>query len=141
MQILQNLVHKYQLQDRIIFKPRMPYGEMMKYTAASDLGLTLDKGDNLNYKFSLPNKIFDYIHAGIPILSSRLPELERIVSKYNIGTFIESHDPVHIAETMKNVFSENNRLELWKKNLQLAAAQLNWEEEEKKFPDIIHELR
>lgn len=138
---LESLVEEFQLQEKILFKPRMPYGEMMKFTRASDIGLTLDKDTNLNYRYSLPNKIFDYIHAGIPVMSSRLPELERIINHYDIGTFIDRHDPAHIAEKLRLALSDTTTFDRWKNNLHLAATELNWETESKKFPDIIHELR
>ena len=118
----------------------MPYAEMMQFTRASDLGLTFDKDTNINYRFSLPNKIFDYIHAGIPVLASRLPEVERIITTYDIGTFIDNHNPEHIAGKLRQVLSDSHTLARWENNLHLAARELNWETESKKFPDIIHEL-
>ncbi len=136
---LNALVIQYQLEDKIIFKPRMPYQDMMQYTAASDLGLTFDKDTNLNYRFSLPNKIFDYIQAGIPVLASRLPEVAKVITTYDIGDFIENHDPEHIAKKIKSVLGDDTLLARWGKNLHLASKELNWESESKKFPDIIHE--
>lgn len=138
--ILRETVNKYNLGSKVFFKPRMPYREMMQFTMASDIGLTLDKDTNLNYRFSLPNKIFDYIHAGIPVLASRLPEVEKVITTYDIGTFIDSHDPEHIAKKLQSVLNDISLMKSWKQNLQRAATELNWEEESKKFPDIIHEL-
>ncbi len=66
------------LHQKILFKDRMPPEELYHYTCAADLGISIDKPNNLNYLYSLPNKIFSYIHAHIPILSSRLPEIEKI---------------------------------------------------------------
>jgi len=141
MNTLQNLVERYHLEHKVLFVPRMAYDKMMLYTAASDLGLSLDKNTNLNYRFSLPNKIFDYIQAGIPVLASRLPEVEKIIAGYDIGNFINSHDPEHIADRLNSMLSDSETLARWLKNLQLAAIELNWEKESEKFPDIIHELR
>lgn len=137
---LNRLVKQYRLEDRVIFKPKMPYLEMMLHTRMCNLGLTFDKDTNINYKYSLPNKVFDYIHAGIPVLASRLPEVERIVQGYGVGDFIESHDPVHIAEKIRSMIHNHEKVAQWKKNLQLACLELNWAKESLKFPDLRKEL-
>jgi glycosyltransferase involved in cell wall biosynthesis len=139
--VIQQLIIKHHLEKKVILKPRMPYPEMMNHTVLCDLGLTIDKGTNINYQYSLPNKIFDYIHAGIPVLASRLPEVEKIVKGSDVGDFIENHDPMHIAGKISEMLSGTDKLAGWKKNLQLAAQELTWEEELKKFPNIIDELR
>ncbi len=138
---LKKLADKKRLTDKVIFLPRMPYESMMEYTMISDLGFTFDKDLSLNYRYSLPNKIFDYIHAGIPVLSSRLPELEKIITTYDVGTFIPSHDPKAIAAVINQVFSDSVSYARWKNNTARAAMELNWNEESKKFPDLIHELK
>ncbi|MBK8415724.1 MAG: glycosyltransferase [Bacteroidetes bacterium] len=137
--VLKGLVNEYRLENKIIFKPRLPYTELMQHTRAADLGLTLDKDTNINYRFSLPNKIFDYIHAGIPVLASRLPEVERIIAGYGVGDFIERHDPKHIAEKMESMLQNESALAGWRKNLEIASHELNWDEEKKKFPKILNE--
>jgi glycosyltransferase involved in cell wall biosynthesis len=140
MQSLLGLVNKFQLQNKVKFFKRMPYTEMMQYTMACDIGLSFDKNTNLNYRFSLPNKLFDYIQAGIPVLASRLPEVEKIINGYSIGSFIENHEPAHIANKLKSILLDEITLGQWKKNVQLAAAELNWEVESEKFPLVINEL-
>ena len=64
---------------------------MMAYTQHSAIGLTLDKPNNLNYINSLPNKIFDYIQAKIPILGSNIKEVRKIIKEYNIGELIDNY--------------------------------------------------
>ena len=61
---LKRMANEFDLNDRIRLLPRMLYEDMMYYTSAADLGFSLDKDGNLNYRFSLPNKIFDYAMAG-----------------------------------------------------------------------------
>lgn len=135
---LKNLSQQLSLQHKIIFKDRMPAVELYHYTANADLGISIDKPNNLNYLYSLPNKIFSYIHAHIPILSSRLPEIEKIITTYNIGTFIENHNPAHIAEKIQHALS-TNEYELWKQNTYKASEQLNWDKEKEILKNTIQQ--
>jgi glycosyltransferase involved in cell wall biosynthesis len=133
---LERMVKQHHLSEKVIFMPRMAFRDMMRFTSACDLGLTLDKDTNINYRYSLPNKLFDYIHAGIPVLASRLPEVEKIVAGYDIGTFIRSHDPKTLAQDIEIALSDQDAIARRKKNLQLASQELNWEKESEKFPPL-----
>lgn len=128
--LLKETVATKQLSDRVRFFPRMPYQEMMAITQFASLGLTLDKDTNINYRFSLPNKLFDYIQAGIPILASHLTEIERIITTYNIGAFIENHDPQNIAKAIHSCLDDTTQRNIWKENLKRAATDLCWENEQ-----------
>jgi glycosyltransferase involved in cell wall biosynthesis len=129
--VLKGLCEKEQLSEKIRFLPRMPYNELMRYTTLADLGFTLDKATNLNYKFSLPNKLFDFIQAGVPVIASDLPEIKRIIVQYQIGTFIPSHEPEAIAATIRESLDNKALRAKWKNKLTFAAHELCWENEEK----------
>ncbi len=118
------------LKGKVMFVGKLPYSEMMEYTRLADIGLTLDKADSLNYRFSLPNKLFDYIQAGTAILASRLTEVERIIRHYDIGEFIDNHNPKHIADKINQMLASGEQLLKWKENTKLAARELTWENEE-----------
>jgi len=135
--VLIKMVDENKLEDKVIFKPKMAFAELRQYTMNSDLGLALDKDTNLNYHFSLPNKLFDYIHSGIPVLSSELVELKQIIDHYNIGYFIQKHEPEHIAEVINRIFSDPKRLEVLTQNTRKATSELCWENEEKVLISII----
>lgn len=129
--ILKQMVIDLNITDRVCFLPRMSYANMMAYTQNAELGFCLDKDTNLNYRFSLPNKLFDFIQAGVPIVASHLTEIEKIIRRYDIGSFIENHDPKTIAATIQNALSDAERYGKWKQNLTVAAQDLRWENEEK----------
>lgn len=130
---------KFNLKDKVKFINKIPAKELRHYTANADLGVTIDKDTNLNYHFSLPNKVFDYLHAGIPILASRLPEIENIVKTYNVGTFIENHDPKHIAERIHEFLSSAEYLNS-KANTKFAADENNWKTEKQKLEQLLNEV-
>ena len=135
---LRNIVHSTNLQEKVIFKQKMPFAELRQYTLNSDLGLAIDKDTNLNYHFSLPNKLFDFIHSGIPTLSSGLPELKQIIDQYDIGYYIKNHEPKHIAEVVKGVFADDIRYKIVKHNTAKAKIDLCWENEEKVLIGLIN---
>ena len=136
--ILKQMVEEQKITDRVRFLPRMPYQQMMAYTQLAELGFCLDKDTNLNYRFSLPNKLFDFIQAGVPMVASHLTEIEKIIRQYDIGTFIENHEPTTIAATIKEALSDKDRLAVWKQHLAVAAQDLCWENEEQKLLEIYH---
>lgn len=126
---LKNQVRELHLTDKIRFIDKMPYAELMQYTLNSDLGISVDKDTNLNYRLSLPNKLFDFIHAGIPVFSSDLPLVSEIVTTYQIGEVCESHDPKVIAQKINRLFADNNRIEEYKSNTEKAKQDFTWEKE------------
>jgi glycosyltransferase involved in cell wall biosynthesis len=115
----------------------MPFQELHHYTSKASLGLTLDKDTNINYRFSLPNKLFDYIHAGVPVLTSPLVELKNIVDSYQVGETIRSHEPKQIAKHISAMLENTDQLKIYKANCAIAAAELNWENEKRTLIKIL----
>lgn len=128
-----------QLKNKVQFIDKIPASELRHYTANADLGVTIDKDTNLNYHFSLPNKVFDYLHAGIPIMATKLPEIEHIINHYNVGVFINNHSPEHIASVIDETLKSENYKTL-KQNTAKAAKENNWETEKQKLINLINHL-
>lgn len=125
-----------ELEGKVVFVSKVPFEQLGAYTRLADIGLSLDKGSNINYRFSLPNKLFDYLHAGVPILASDLPEVKKIVLNLNIGAIIENHQPKHIANKLNTILNDEKMLTTWKRNASEAAKTINWENEEKKLMSV-----
>lgn len=134
--ILKQQVETEQLQDKVLFFGKRPYDELMNFTQLSDLGLSIDKNTNINYQFSLPNKVFDYIHSGIPLLVSDLTEIRKIVSGYNVGLVIPSHDPKILADYIKKIIFDETLTKTFKENTKKASAELTWANETKVLDEI-----
>lgn len=140
MDTLKKMVQELKLEDKVLFLDKMPYESMISYTRLADVGLSLDKDTNINYRFSLPNKLFDYIHAGIPVLCSDLIEVAGIVKTWDIGRIIINHDPQYLAEIIFEMTSDEDLCRHWKKNAILAAETLCWEKEEHHLMRIYNNL-
>jgi len=129
--ILKHMKDEMGLGDKVIFLPKMPFDRLFHYTANATLGLTLDKDTNINYRFSLPNKLFDYVNAGTPVLASPLVEVKKIIDKYQVGETIENHDPKHIAKRITEMISDNEKLKVYRQNCHKASEKLTWQNEQK----------
>ena len=127
----------FQIQHKVKFIDKIPASELLHFTANASLGVTIDKDSNMNYHFSLPNKVFDYMHAGIPNFASKLPEIENIINNYHIGIFIEDHEPQHIAEKIMG-FLTSKDYEVCKNNTQVAAKENNWQTEKQYLINLIN---
>jgi glycosyltransferase involved in cell wall biosynthesis len=129
--ILQNLVQKENLHNKVEFYGRLSLEELTKLTPQADLGLSIEEDLGLNYRFALPNKLFDYIQAQVPVFITNLPEMAAIVNQYQIGEITDSLEPRHLAEKITDALTNHEKRKIWKSNLPAAAKDLTWENEEK----------
>lgn len=135
---LKRLAKEKSLTERIHFIPRQTYAKMLQYTAAADAGVSLDKDTNINYRFSLPNKLFDYIHCGIPVICSGVVEVRRIVEFYGIGEVITSHQPKDLADAISRLRQKGTNA--YVSGLERAAAELTWEKEKRPLEEVFGSL-
>lgn len=133
---LEKLVEKEKLQNYVEFVGRLPIEELSKLTLKADLGLSVEEDLGLNYRFALPNKLFDYIQAQVPVLVTNLPEMSAIVNQYKIGDITHTLDPKKLATKIKGALFDYERRVEWKRNLKVAAKKLTWENEEKVIKEI-----
>ncbi len=124
------------LSERVLFFGRRPYAEMMNFTWHADLGLTLDKDTNPNYRFSLPNKLFDYIHTETPVLATNLVEVARIVKLYGVGEILDSPSPQHLEKAIREMMTNPAEHERFRANCRAAREQLSWERETEVLKEI-----
>lgn len=138
--VLEGLVHEHGLGERVRLLGKLPYGRMMDYTRNADLGLSLDKDTNLNYRFSLPNKLFDYLHAGIPVLATDLPEVAAIVRRYDCGVLVPQAAPDLLSDAVAGLFNDPARYARMRRNATFAARELDGAQEAAKLRQILENL-
>jgi glycosyltransferase involved in cell wall biosynthesis len=124
------------LTEKVLFKGVVPFRELPAYTCCADLGVCLLEKRGLSYYYSLPNRIFDFMHAHVPILATDFPEIAKIVNEYNTGKLINHYEPEYLAGIIRKILSEKIDYTAFKK----ASEVFNWENEEKKLLDIYNSL-
>lgn len=125
------------LQHRVVFLGKLRPSELMNLTRQADLGLSLEEDMGLNYRYCLPNKVFDYIHAGIPVLVSKLPLMEELLKQYHIGEYLEKRNPKYLSAAIEKLIANKSD---YLKELERAADDLNWEKEKKTLMEFVNKI-
>ena len=129
---LKKLAAELNLLDRkVFFLGRIPANQLKYITAQAYLGLSLEEEAGLNYKYALPNKLFDYIMAEVPQIVSPLTEMKKIIDQYKTGILLTKHDEETLKNTILSITS--GQYGEMKKNCEIASKELNWENEAKKL--------
>jgi len=133
--LLIELTQKNKLTDKIFFKDAVPSKDLLTYTKGADLGINLQSSINISKHLASANKLFEYMHAGIPIVASEVPENELVLNEYKTGVLVKNI-PQQIAEAI-NKMSQSD-LSKYKANCSKATQEYNWENQEKVILEIIN---
>jgi len=133
---LQELSVKYGLTDKIEFTGNLNFEDLYKITKTAKLGFSIETGTSLNYKYALPNKIFDYIQSGVPVLCCDFPEMKTIIKTYNVGETFTGNNAKELSNKIKDLLDNKEKALAYHNNCITAAKELNWENEEQKLKRI-----
>lgn len=132
---LQGLVEKLGVTDRVRFERPVPMLDLIQFANKADVGMFTPLGVSSQSRFALPNKLFEYIMAGLAICISDLPEMGRIVREFRVGVLIERTTPEAIADAV-NGLGPAEILGYKERSLK-AAKILSWEQEQGRLLDAI----
>ena len=109
---LKQRVRRAGLEDRIRFFDAVPFDVMMRYTAAADIGVFPLVGSCLSYVYAAPNKLFEFMLSGLPVVVSDLPEMAAVVRAESVGELIaDPEDPHSIASAVRALIEGPEPLE------------------------------
>ncbi|GAB6179348.1 hypothetical protein JCM14036_06670 [Desulfotomaculum defluvii] len=127
------------LNKRIHFLPAVPQDELLQHTTSADFGVIPYPPCDLNTRYCMPNKMFEYIQASLPILANDLVEVSKVLHEIGGGGMIaDLNSPNKIAEAIKAMIIRN--LEEDRQKLRKARNKLSWETEKIKYLRIINEV-
>jgi glycosyltransferase involved in cell wall biosynthesis len=134
---LQARIEKLGLDGRIWLPGMVPFENLAWFTRQAVLGLSIEQDIGLNYHYALPNKLFDYMQAGVPVLASDLPEIRRVVEEAGFGRIIDHFEPSYLASVIREMVSERSQMEEWKNNALAAFGRYTWETQEPLLRNLI----
>jgi glycosyltransferase involved in cell wall biosynthesis len=139
--LLRAVAEREGVTDRVYFAPPVKMEELISAAAAADIGVIPYIATNLNNKFSTPNKLFEYMMAGLAIAGSNLPELQAIILGEQIGEVFDPTSPKDIARAIIAIATDRDKLGCMKQTALTAAKEkYNWEQESRKLLGIYSDL-
>jgi glycosyltransferase involved in cell wall biosynthesis len=130
--VLEEQVAARGLTERVRFDGPIPNEELIAYSAGADIGLCLIIGSSRSYRTSLPNKLFEYLMAGVPVVASDFPEMGAVVRRTGAGEVCDPADPAAIAAAVERLRDPDRHAEA-AACARTAAEELNWEAEQQQL--------
>jgi glycosyltransferase involved in cell wall biosynthesis len=130
------------LGDRVSLLPSVPLDRLLADTAEADVGVTLLQDTCENHRLALPNKLFEYIAAGVPVVASALPETEALVNRYGVGWCVRPDDGAALAAAVRAALGQRDDPAL-RVRLDAAGQELSWNRERARllelYDRVVHE--
>lgn len=127
--------------DRLFWHPAVPLAELLSWVVDADLGMALIAPTELNFVLSTPNKLFECITAGVPVLASDFPEMRRIVVGEGIGEVCDPSDPSRIVESVGRLLTAPVQLaEMRERASHAARTTYNWDAQAAGLVDLYRRI-
>lgn len=125
--------------DRVSFLGSISLSDLLSHTAEADVGVTLLQDTCENHRLALPNKLFEYIAAGLPVVASALPETERLLAEYGVGWCVPPDNPSAVASALHSALLGRDDPTL-RRRIARAADDLQWAREQTLLLDLYRQL-
>lgn len=138
-----NLISKMKelnLEEKVIFIERVPYADLRKYTKAADIGIQFLENTNFNHYSASSNKLFEYLMAHVPVLGSKLPEIEKVIEGEGVGLTVEAGDTKALSEKLQKLIDDDDLRTYFKENTKVAKYKYNWEVDKTILQDLYEKL-
>jgi glycosyltransferase involved in cell wall biosynthesis len=140
MQTTKELVKQYGLENKVIFKGKLRPSELREITQQAYIGTTLFENTGKSNYFSLANRFFDYIHAGVPQICVDYPSYKEVNNLHEVAVLIKNLEPEHIAGAINELLNNEELYNRLRNNCLNARKEYNWQEEEKKLVRFYHKI-
>ncbi len=135
---LERLASSLGVLERVELVGAVPPTKVVEALAGADAGVALFQPICLSHRLVLPNKLFEYAIAGLPVLASDLPMISRFVEEHGLGVTVDSQDADSVAAGLAEVL-EPERNRVFREGARRAAASLDWEREQELLAGVYRE--
>jgi len=133
---LENYVEQSGLSEKVKFFGPVPADQLIEWAASADIGICTIVGKTKSYLFSMPNKLFEYTMAGLPVIASNYPDLGAFVTENRMGITCDPESPASIADAIRKLTTNPRLREELAGGAKVARDSFNWQHEQKKLLDI-----
>lgn len=137
-QLKKNIVNASEKCKEIFYHEFVDTKDVIKYTSSADIGVSLIENTCLSYYYCLPNKLFEYAMAGLPMIVSNVYEMKKIVDEYEMGIVTTGIDVVSFNDAVTDMLQRN--IAIYRENSRKVAEENSWEKQEIKLHCVYQEL-
>lgn len=138
--VLESRARSRGVADRLSFFGPVPHEDVVRYASGADVGLIPLEPVSESYRLATPNKLFEFIHAHVPIVASDLPEMRRIISEEDVGITFTPGAAASLAASIRVALDDQAARARWRENAAAAAQRYNWAVESRKLCDVYERL-
>jgi glycosyltransferase involved in cell wall biosynthesis len=128
---LAQLIRSEDVADRVKILPSVSYAELLDWTSSADIGLVVYLPDySPNVSMMLPNKLFEYLMAGAPVLASELECVADVIRRYDVGWVLSSLEPANVGSAINEALADTSARNRMRVNALRAAREVFcWDQE------------
>ncbi|MGZ7031598.1 MAG: glycosyltransferase [Thermoanaerobaculia bacterium] len=138
---LQTLAEDMGVAARVTFLPGVPPADLPAWLTGADVGVIPYLRHGKNHEYSTPNKLFECMHAGVPLVVNDLPEIRRIVTEVGFGIVTDCSDPASIAKAIQELTGDPALRAAMSARARAAAEEYSWERQEAIILDAAQSAR
>ncbi|HLG40671.1 MAG TPA: glycosyltransferase [Chitinophagaceae bacterium] len=136
MSQLKQLIKENAVESKVELKGMLSPDELWTISQKATIGMGVAENTGINQYLALPNKFFDYIHAGLPQIAMNFPEYVKINRRFEVAVLIDDINSETIAGVVNNLMDNTVLYQRMRENCLKARQILNWQQEEKELVDF-----
>jgi glycosyltransferase involved in cell wall biosynthesis len=135
---LKSMIKEHEVENKVDLRGLVKPAELWTISRQAKIGIAIAEKQGLNQLLALPNKFFDYMHAGLPQVTMNFPEYRKINQQFEVAVLMP--EPGRIAQALNNLLQNDVLYSKLRNNCLAARKVYNWQEEEKKLLSFYHSV-